>query len=202
MSSSKEQKAEKFARERQEDHALVKETLAGDPRAVGKLAIRLGCVPRVLGILNSRMGKPLSDHDIADLSQDILVLIWGKLATFEGRAKIDTWASRFCFREFMNSVRRKGRDMAKSHPLETALAAVPAPDSSPDEVRVKMVQDGLTELGPPESEVIRMKHFEHQTFKTIGDALEISPNTAKTHYYRGIAWLRRHLMPKAEEERT
>jgi DNA-directed RNA polymerase specialized sigma24 family protein len=41
--------------------------------------------------------------------------------------------------------------------------------------------------------VIRLKHFEGRTFREIGEVLEIPANTAKTHYYRGLEWLRRRL---------
>ena len=39
------------------------------------------------------------------------------------------------------------------------------------------------------------------TFVEIGALLDMSPNTAKTQYYRGIAWLRRHLAGHATEDR-
>ena len=55
----------------------------------------------------------------------------------------------------------------------------------------------LDRLGPPRSEVIRLKHYEECTFEEIGRALGCSSNTAKTQYYRGLRWLREEIQREA-----
>lgn len=205
--SEREESARSSAavRQRKKDRALVEASLDGDSAALSELAARLECVPRILAILNRRMGNALSSHDLADLAQDVLVVIWSKLATFEGRAKLETWSSRFCFREYMNQLRRKGRMMVSGQRLDGLIESVAAPEPvSADRVerKVARMHRGLNRLGPPEASVIRLKHFESLTFREIGGVLEISPNTAKTYYYRGIAWLREHLASRELEEQT
>ena len=83
--------------------------LRGVPGSLDQLVGRMECVPRFLASLNGRLGRPLGTHDLADLAQDTLVVIWEKLETFEGRATLESWTYRFCYLELMNSVRRKGR---------------------------------------------------------------------------------------------
>ena len=86
---------------RQDDLDLVAESLRGDASAIAGLAIRLGCVPRILGSINQSMGYPIGPEDLADLSQDTLTIIWSKLPSFQGRGRLETWSYRFCFLEFI-----------------------------------------------------------------------------------------------------
>lgn len=178
---------------RHDDLDLVAGSLRGEEAAIAGLALRLGCVPRILGSINQSMGFPIGPEDLADLSQDTLALIWTKLPTFQGRGRLETWSYRFCFLEFMNRLRQKDRN-AKVHgeSLDTVSDVMPGPVpvSASEYERLHL---SLGELGAPEAEIIRLKHFEGLTFDDIGAILEISPNTAKTRYYRGLAWLRQRL---------
>ena len=91
------------------DLELARKALSGDSQAVDGFWERMQCVPRILAVANGRMGRPLSPHDLADLSQDTLIVIWQKLETFAGRATLETWVHRFCYLELMNRVRGKKR---------------------------------------------------------------------------------------------
>lgn len=189
--------ADRFAR----DLALVRGTLNGDPESIEWLAARLCCVPRILRALNRRIGRPLGEDDIADLAQDTVVVIWEKLGSFEGRGRIETWAYRFCFLSLMNRVRRRERRSrlveAGSEGLEAVVADVP-----PVWNRYEALEAGLEDLGPPESDVIRRKHFGERTFAEISKEDGVSANTVKARYYRGLAWLRRRLAPGSKGERA
>lgn len=188
---------DRFAR----DLALVRGTLNGDPESVEWLAARLCCVPRILASLNRRIGRPLREEDIADLAQDTVIVIWEKLETFEGRGRIETWVYRFCFLSLMNRVRRRERRSrvveSGSDGLEAIAANVP-----PVWNRYEALEAGLEELGPPESDVIRRKHFGERTFAEISKEDGISANTVKARYYRGLAWLRRRLAPSSKGDRA
>lgn len=184
------------------DLVLAREALSGDSQALECFWERMQCVPRILAVANGRMGRPLSPHDLADLSQDTVIVIWQKLGTFAGRATLETWVHRFCYLELMNRVRGKKRQSRLSAAsLDVATETVAAKrEASP--LEYEHLELSLQELGPPEADILRLKHYEELTFVEIGALLDMSPNTAKTQYYRGIAWLRRHLAEHATEERT
>ncbi len=185
----------------QEDISLVRGSLEGDGGAVGLLVDRLGCVPRILMSINKKMGHSLSEHDLADLSQDTLIVIWGKLGSFQGRGRLESWVYRFCFLEFMNRIRLKNR---YSRVAGARLESVGDVAVAPEEIAAleyEHLEMSLAELGPPESIVIRLKHCEERTFADIGAVMNISPNSAKTCYYRGLAWLKKRLMNLHGEER-
>jgi len=184
---------------RRRDLDLVRRSLRGEEGSIDGLAARLSCVPRILASINHRLGGRLDDHDLADLSQDALLIIWGKLDSYEGRGKLETWAYRFCLLEYMNRVRRNDRRARVDRAPIEALDAIPAPEE-PVMREHELLEIGLDELGPPEAEVIRMKHFDEQTFEDIGDVLDLSPSTVKSRYYRGLAWLRDRLAPLRRKE--
>lgn len=63
---------------------------------------------------------------------------------------------------------------------------------SDDELRVQL-EAGLKELSPKFAEVIVMKVWGEKTFAEIGEALDISQNTAASRYRYGLEALRRKL---------
>ena len=66
------------------DTLLIRSVLDGDAEAVDGFVSRMKCVPRILNSLNARLGKPLDEHELFDLGQDVLVVIWRKLPSFDG----------------------------------------------------------------------------------------------------------------------
>ncbi|MFG0315838.1 MAG: RNA polymerase sigma factor [Planctomycetota bacterium JB042] len=178
----------------EDDLALARAVRAREPVALERFVHRMGCVPRMLRRQNGRLGGPLDGDDVDDLAQDVLVVIWRKLAHFEGRSTLETWVYRICRLELMNGIRRKRRrpdlmDDAERTPDEGV--AEPEDDA-------EAALRGLERLGPPASDVIRWKHFEALTFEEIALRLGVSPNTAKTWYYRGICRLRDRLESGAD----
>ena len=65
-------------------------------------------------------------------------------------------------------------------------------ESSDDETRA-LLEAGLKELPPKFAEVVVMKVWGERTFAEIGDALEISPNTAASRYRYGFEALKKKL---------
>ena len=185
------------AREIRRDRALVRSALDGDDAAMDGLADRLRCVPRILRTLNRRMGHPLTAEDLADLGQDTLVVIWRKLGTFEGTGRVEAWAYRFCFLLFMNRIRRKKYFV---DPPEGGLDGFAARRETHAARDYEALEMGLEELGPPESEIIRSKHYDSRTFDEIAILHGISTSTVKSRYYRGLEWLRRRLEPVIRKE--
>lgn len=176
------------ARVRSADRELVRAALARDPRAVDELCERLRCVGRILVVLNVRAGRKLDDHDLADLVQDTLLLLWRKLETFGDESTLETWAYGVARYELLNALRRKRRNVV---PLsEVEAAGRPETDESSD---VRQDADALLAaidaLGAVDARLLRLKHLEELTFDEIGARLGMSVNTAKTRYYRALARL-------------
>ena len=181
------------------DLRLVEETLRGDTEASEKLAERLECIPLILHHWNGRLGSPLSDEDIIDLTQETTVVVWKKLPTFEGRSSVSSWVYTYCTHQIMNAIRTKRRQpkLADDSDLDETNAVETSPMSSA--VEYEHVYTCLNSLDQTQSSVIRLKHFSEMTFDEVAGRLSISPNTAKTLYYRGLVRLRQLLERRYRE---
>ena len=178
------------------DQELVRSVLAGDSRAIDVLVERLSCIPRVLTLLNQRVGSTLGPEDLGDLTQDTLAVLWPRLENYTGEASLETWFYGFCFNSFMNAVRKK-RPMQSVDSLLEKPAALPTRLSGL--LEYEHVHRSLKQLDERQTRVIRLKYFDELTFEEIGVRLGISPNTVKTHYYRGMRRLEVLLRSSASE---
>lgn len=174
------------------DVELVRGTLARDPESLARFIERMKCVPAMLAVRNSRSGGVLSEAELEDLSQDVVVAVWRKLDRFDGRARLETWVYQFCYLEFLRRCRT-----LRSRPRlldDLAVAEEPEAEVVPGTLDYEQLYRSFDELGPAEADVLRLKHFEDLTFDEVGARLGVSPNTAKTRYYRALDKLRRRLV--------
>ena len=183
------------------DSSLAERALAGDPDARAEVEGRLGCVPRILGFRNGRAGRPFGPEELGDLAQDVYVLIWSKLPGFEGRSRLETWVYRICVFEFMNALRKKQRQKARTADL--------GPDTNLDDMVGRQAQDesrtrfeglraAMDQLLPQEEAVLTMKHHDDLTFEEIGKALGLTASGAKHQYYKALRRLTTLLKAKRE----
>ena len=173
------------------DLSIVRGALDGDRASGEALASRLTCIPRMLASINRRAGRALTTHDLEDLAQETALLVWSKLGRFEGNGSLEQWAYRFCFLEFMNHLRAKNRVRRTASEIDARDVEIEA--APPPQRRMMFLarlEAALADIGPPDSDVISLKHFEEMTFAEIGSALGMSPNTAKAKYYRVLERLR------------
>lgn len=175
-----------------DDLVLARACLAGDELALARLVRRLACIPRILEALSARIGRPLDEQELEDLGQETLVLAWRKLETFTGEARLETWTYGLARLELMNAIRRKRRrpEFHREAPAQEPEQGDPAPPNRHD--RDYLVA-ALGRLDPSEGDVVRLKHFEDLTFDDVAARLGLTPSTAKTRYYRGLARLHERL---------
>jgi RNA polymerase sigma factor (sigma-70 family) len=177
------------------DLVLVRSVLQGDRAAVDELGRRLCCVELILASQNTRLGRQLHAAEIQDLAQDTVLLIWSKLATFEGLATLETWLYRFCALELLNALRRKRREM-RGVELDLELTL---PESARAVVDVERLARALDRLSSVQADVIRWRHFEELSFERIAERLSMPLNTVRSHYRRGLRELQ-HLLAGHREQ--
>jgi len=168
---------------------LTARARAGNAAAMEELARRLACVPAFVRNCNRRLGGPLTENDLDDVTQNVFAAIWAKLERFDGRHDLEGWAFGFCSREVLTAIRARKR--ARGLPFEDAadveVAREPAP-GAPGEL--DLVEREIHDLGPPESDIVRLKHFDEASFPEIATALGMPLGSVKTHYYRAVGRLR------------
>ncbi len=172
------------------DHArdleLVRGVLEGRRAAVRAFSERMRCVGRILAARNRRLGSPLAADELEDVAQETALLIWKKLATYEGRAALETWVFRFCAFEHTSALRRRSRQpISAGEPPEVAVEAEPTKGADTESFDALM-----RHLSPREAEVTRLRHVDQLSYQEIAEALRITPSSAKTHHARGLEKLR------------
>ncbi len=144
-----------------------------------------------------------SAEDAEDILQDALVKLVEKLESGEFVGGQEAWMPylyttirRLSIDLGRRDDRRKRREDAVGGETESEQKDSFHPwfesESSDDETR-SLLEAGLKELPSKFAEVIVMKIWGEKTFAEIGEALEISPNTAASRYRYGLEALKKKL---------
>ncbi len=186
--ASEEERAQALA-----DLALVQRSLLGNMEATNQFLNRLTSVASIVASRNARMGRPLDSSEVDDVVQSALLIIWQKRSTFTGSGPLEPWIYRISYLEFMNRLRKRFRSHKSIE--DVGIESADHLESKDRELPIEFesLYLGLDAVGPPDSDVIRLKHFESMTFDEVGARLDIPSSTAKTQYYRGLLKLRQHL---------
>lgn len=181
--------------DRATDQKLVRDFLDDPGSAANPLLDRLRIVPRILAALNVRRGRRLDDHELADLTQDVFLLVLRKLGGFFGHGSLDGWLYRICEFELFNRLRKRRRG-------PVLLDDLPHADEPTADGPVEgdgRVDRALERLGGYESQIIRMHLADELDFAVIAQRLGISVANTRTRYYRGLTRLQEMLAPGAPD---
>ena len=102
---------------------------------------------------------------------------------------------RIAYLEYMNAYRKYRRERPVADDDDGLRMSIEAP-ARPDLAEVEEIEREVEKLDPPMPEIMRLKHHQGLTFRDIGVRLDLSPNSAKTYYYRGIEVLRDRFAPE------
>ena len=81
----------------------MREVIENKDAAIDEFIERMRCVPGILAALNARCGRQLDEHLLADVVQDVLIVVWSKLPEFQGTGRLELWVYRICQFELMNA---------------------------------------------------------------------------------------------------
>jgi RNA polymerase sigma-70 factor (ECF subfamily) len=163
----------------------VARAAAGDVRAFE--ALYRTHLPRVHSLVRRMSGG----RDTDELTQDVFVRVWQKLATFRGDASFTTWLHRLTvnvvIERFRTERTRQQRHVDGERIFDTLPAASSARDLPMDfETALEKLPDGAREIFVLH-DVEGYKHHE------IATLLGISAGTSKAQLHRARMILRRHL---------
>jgi RNA polymerase sigma-70 factor (ECF subfamily) len=167
------------------DDEIVRRAAAGDVRAFEE--VYRTHLPRVHGLVRRMTGG----RDADEITQDVFVRLWQKLASFRGDSAFGTWLHRLAVNVVIERFRadsvRRQRLYDGEGIFDTLAAPVRGRDLSLDfESAVEKLPDGAREIFVLH-DVEGYKHHE------IGSLLGISAGTSKAQLHRARMMLRRHL---------
>jgi RNA polymerase sigma-70 factor (ECF subfamily) len=163
----------------------VAKAAAGDVRAFEHLYRTH--LPRVHSLVRRMAGG----RDTDELTQDVFVRVWQKLASFRGDSAFGTWLHRLAVNVIIERFRQETARRQRLHDGEEIFETLAAPMRSGDisidfEAALMSLPDGAREIFVLH-DVEGYKHHE------IGTLLDISSGTSKAQLHRARMMLRRYL---------
>ena len=150
--------------------------------------------------LARRMAGPESADE---LTQDVFVRVWQKLATFRGESSFATWLHRLAVNVIIERFRTLGvaRDRFLSDG-EDVLERLPDPPSAL-RYDTRMDLDTAMKRLPPGARTVFVLHdIEGYRHEEIGQMLGVSVGTSKSQLHRARMTLRGHLNEKRQAHET
>jgi RNA polymerase sigma-70 factor (ECF subfamily) len=146
-----------------------------------------------VGRVHSLVRRMLNDEDADEVTQDVFVRAWQKLATYRGEAAFGTWLHRLAVNVILGRRQMLGQRRDRFLPDDTALATVSAwrggPELSLDfETAIARLPDGARQ-------VFVLHDVEGYRHEEIANLLGLAVGTSKSQLHRARMALRRHLDP-------
>jgi RNA polymerase sigma-70 factor (ECF subfamily) len=165
------------------DDDLARRAARGDAGALDALLRRHTTL--VHSVCRRILGNP---DDALDATQEALIAIATRVATFDGRARFSTWAYRVATNAALDEARRRGRRPLPSEQLPEAERAVSEGTESAVADRLD-VDAALAQLSPEYRAAVALRDLVGMDYAEIADVLGIPPGTVRSRISRGRAVL-------------
>ena len=137
------------------------------------------------------------DRDLAaDVLQQAYCRILNGDATFRSESGFSTWVFGVVRNVAFEETRRRRRDNVL--PVEDADVMDPVPAGLEQRELSEYLWAALQRLSPRQREVLHLTFYQDLSLEQAADVLEISVGSARQHYHRGKASLRRVLATSQE----
>jgi RNA polymerase sigma-70 factor (ECF subfamily) len=176
----------------QTDAELIRLTLTGNESAFAELVRRHQ--RRVAITIRSVVGE-LPQEDLADIAQDVFLLIFKGLGSFRGEAQFGTWVTRIALRHCYREAKRR----RKKRSIFQGFTPLADQNETPEQrIPGTAKTDGAVMAGERQSEVARALQLLPEEFRTVlvlriieemsveevAESLGISTGTVKSRLHR------------------
>lgn len=174
------------------ESALVARARSGDPNAFGELVLQNQ--DRVYNMILRLVSQP---EDAADITQEVFLTAYRKLATFRQNARFYTWIYRIATNAAFSLLRKRATRREVPDPPEIAADRPAAQDGvsarMEEQDRANAVQAALAAIDDDHRAVVVLRDVEGLPYDRIGAILDIAEGTVKSRLHRGRAALRDRL---------
>src|SRR4029078_2277238 len=141
--------------------------------------------------IHSLVRRMLNDEDADEVTQDVFVRAWQKLATYRGEAAFGTWLHRLAVNVILGRRQLLGQRRDRFLPDDTALATVSAGRGGPElsldfETAIARLPDGARQ-------VFVLHDVEGYRHEEIANLLGVTSGTSKAQLHRARMLLPRSL---------
>ncbi len=141
-------------------------------------------------------GLGVPESRLEDATQDVFVIVHGKLAEFEGRSKLTTWLYSIARHVALEEHRKMARDRRREReisepPVHEVDAPTPEQEAGTAQAR-RALLDLLGRLDPAKREVFVLVEIEQVPIRDVARLLNIKENTAWSRLRLARAEFERH----------
>ena len=145
-------------------------------------------------VYNKCYGFSKSKDEAEDLTQDVFLMLFVKLASFKGKSKFSTWLYSFTYNFCVNYINRnKQRKMSdNSIPMDTAeykLTEDEVPDESIYELKASKLEKALNLISAEDKSILLLKYQDGASIKELSEVLELGESAIKMRLKRAKAKL-------------
>lgn len=163
---------------------LVDACVAGDHRAMQRLY--QNCSGRVYALMVRMVGQQEAD----DLTQQVFLQMFSKLAQFNGQSKLETWLYRLATNEALQHLRRKKRHATSplvSDPQTEDLDRIAVIEED------RLLETAMSRLEPDLRAVLLLKEQQTLSYREIAESVGIPEGTVGSRLNRARKELRAEL---------
>ena len=168
----------------QTDEQIAIAVQKGDAQAFGLLVERFE--PKLLRYAR----KFLFDYeDGKDMVQEVFIKAYGNIQGFDTSRSFSSWIYRIAHNEFINAIRKKGREPISFFDPDTLFPHPTASSQADDDLKKaevkEMVEKCLAKLDPKYREPLVLYYFEDMDYRQISEIMRIPVSTAAIRLKRG-----------------
>ena len=164
---------------------------------------RQACVsghPLVYSVVRGIMGNR---DEVEDVTQEVFIKVYRKLATFRGEASLSTWIYRIARNEAINTTRRARHDTGPLDEAERLASTDPGPERNLERrITAHLVEDLLSSLDEQYRVVLELRYMGEKSYTEIAEIMDIPIGTVKTNIHRGKTLLKQRLAHREPKERA
>lgn len=139
-------------------------------------------------VYNKRYGFANGVDEAKDLTQDIFLRVFVKLASFKGKSKFSTWLYAFTYNHCVNYVTRNtAKKIEKKSVNPDSIENIGEEDDSTYEfqnMKVEQLKKVMTFISPDEKMILLLKYEDNLTIKELSDTLDIGESAVKMRLKR------------------
>lgn len=173
---------------------LQKRIIQGDKKAMARF-VEL----TYSGVFQTAFRITRNIEDAEDTSQNAFARFFGSLENFKEKSSLKTWLYRITVNCAIDAIRAR---KTKTVELNEEFINIERPTflkTIENKELSRKIQGVIKKLGPQQRAVFTLKYFDGLKFDQIAEIMEISPSTAKTHFYRAIMNFKKSLQDYTEE---
>ena len=138
-------------------------------------------------VYNKCYGFAKDADEAKDLTQDVFLKLFVKLASFKGKSKFSTWLYAFTYNHCVNYVTRNTakkieKQSVSSDTIENIGEA--EPEIGIEEMKVAQLKKVMELISPDEKMILLLKYQDNLSIKEISSALELGESAVKMRLKR------------------